>query len=198
MVSLAPPPPASGVRAHGLSRGAAAPELDVPATPDGNRIKLADQRGSPVVLVFYPGDFTPVCTGELGLFNELLPDLQAFGAKVFAISCDSLWSHIAYAKELNLRIPLLTDFHPKGEVCGRFDVYRDDIGTAERALFVLDSDGRIFWSHLSPIEINPGADGVLVALEQLTGRELALPTPQAEAEAEPQPHPQPHEQETRP
>jgi peroxiredoxin (alkyl hydroperoxide reductase subunit C) len=196
MVLQAPPPPASGVRAHGLSRGTAAPELDIPATPDGNRIKLADQRGSPVVLVFYPGDFTPVCTGELGLFNELLPELQAFGAKVFAISCDSLWSHIAYAKELNLRIPLLTDFHPKGDVCRRFDVYRDDLGTAERALFVLDGDGRIFWSHVSPIEINPGAEGVLAALEQLTGKELELPTLQAEAE--PQQRPQPHEQETRP
>ena len=198
MVLQAPPPPASGVQAHGLSRGTAAPELDIPATPDGNRIKLADQRGSPAVLVFYPGDFTPVCTGELGLFNELLPELHAFGAKVFAISCDSLWSHIAYAKELNLRIPLLTDFHPKGEVCRRFDVYRDDIGTAERALFVLDSDGRIFWSHVSPIEINPRADSVLKTLEQLTDKdlELALPTPQTETET--QQHPEPHEQEARP
>jgi peroxiredoxin (alkyl hydroperoxide reductase subunit C) len=198
MVLQAPPPPASGVQAHGLSRGTAAPELDIPATPDGNRFKLADQRGSPAVLVFYPGDFTPVCTGELGLFNELLPELQAFGAKVFAISCDSLWSHIAYAKELNLAIPLLTDFHPKGEVCRRFDVYRDDIGTAERALFVLDGDGRIFWSHVSPIEINPGADGVLGALEQLTGKDLgaAFPTPQAEAET--QQRPESHEQEARP
>jgi len=192
MVLQAPPPPAAGIQAHGLSRGTAAPELDVPATPDGNRIKLADQRGSPVVLVFYPGDFTPVCTGELGLFNELLPELQAFGAKVFAISCDSLWSHVAYAKELNLRIPLLTDFHPKGEVCRRFDVYRDDIGTAERALFVLDGDGRIFWSHVSPIEINPGADGVLGALEQLTGKDLEP------ALAETQQRPEPHEQEARP
>jgi peroxiredoxin len=196
MVLLAPPPPASGIRARGLSPGTAAPELDIPSTPEGNRIKLADQRGAPAVLVFYPGDFTPVCSGELGLFNELLPELQAFGAKVFAISCDSLWSHIAYANELNLRIPLLTDFHPKGDVCRRFGVYRDDIGTAERALFVLDGDGRIFWSHVSPIEVNPGADGVLVALEQLTGKELELPTPEAEAES--QPRSQPHEPETGP
>ena len=197
MVPLAPSPPASGIQAHGLCPGTAAPELDAPATPDGNRIKLADQRGSPAVLVFYPGDFTPVCTGELGLFNELLPELQAFGAKVFAISCDSLWSHIAYAKELNLRIPLLTDFHPKGEVCRRFDVYRDDIGTAERALFVLDGDGGIFWSHVSPIEINPGADGVLAALEQLTGKDLELAPPTPQAEAEPPQRAQAQEQEAR-
>lgn len=192
MVSSAPPPPASGIQSHGLSLGTVAPDLDIPATPDGERIKLADQRGSPVVLVFYPGDFTPVCTGELQLFNELLPELQAFGARAYAISCDSLWSHIAYSKESNLRIPLLTDFHPKGEVCRRFDVYRNDIGTAERALFVLDSDGRIFWTHVSPIEMNPGADGVLGALERLTGKDLEP------ALEEMQQRPEPHEQEARP
>src|SRR4051794_6926534 len=170
MVQLAPPPPASGVRAHGLSRGAEAPELDIPATPDGSRIKLADQKGSPVVLVFYPGDFTPVCTGELGLFNELLPDLEGFGAKVFAISCDALWSHTAYSKEMGSRIPLVSDFHPKGAISRRYDVYRDDVGTSERALFVIDGDGVIFWSHVSPIEISPGADGVFDALERLTGK----------------------------
>jgi peroxiredoxin (alkyl hydroperoxide reductase subunit C) len=104
-----------------------------------------------------------------------------------------LWSHVAYAKELNLRIPLLTDFHPKGEVCRRFDVYRDDIGTAERALVVLDGDGRVFWSHVSPIEVNPGADGVLGALEQLTGKDLEKDL--APAPAETQPRPEPQEQE---
>lgn len=192
MALVAPPPPASGVRAQGLSHGTAAPELDIPGTPDGDRIKLADQRGSPTVLVFYPGDFTPVCTGELGLFNELLPELQLFGAKVFAVSCDSLWSHFAYAEQLNLRIPLLSDFHPKGDVCQRFHVYRDDIGTAERALFVLDGEGRIFWSHVSPIELNPGADGVLLALEQLTGKEFAPALPMPHTEAEGQPRPRPH------
>jgi peroxiredoxin len=185
MVVLAPAPPACGILAHGLSPGTSAPELDAAATPDGRRVKLAEQRGSPVVLVFYPGDFTPVCTGELGLFNELLPEIQELGAKIFGISCDSLWSHIAYAKQLNLRIPLLSDFQPKGEVCRRFDVYRDDIGTAERALFVINGDGHIFWSHVSPIEINPGADGVLDALERLTGKdlELGLPLPQTQPRA---------------
>ncbi len=197
MVLLAPPP-ASGVLAHGLSPGAAAPELDAPTTPDGRKVKLADQRGSPVVLVFYPGDFTPVCTGELGLFNELLPEMQSLGAKVFAISCDSLWSHIAYASELNLRIPLVSDFHPKGELCRRFDVYRDDIGTSERALFVVDGDGRIFWSHVSPIEINPGVDGVLEALERLTGRELDLMPDAPPSRPQPQLQPQPQQQESWP
>src|SRR3954470_22836751 len=123
---IAPAPPASGIRAQGLSAGAAAPELGLPTTPDGRPTTFADVHGSPAVLIFYPGDFTPVCSSELGLYNELLPELTAFGARVFGVSCDSLWSHVAYAKELNLRIPLLSDFHPKGEGSRRYDVYRDD------------------------------------------------------------------------
>lgn len=172
MVTTAPPPPASGVLAAGLRPGTRAPELDLPATPDGHRIKLSDHQGSPVVLVFYPGDFTPVCTSELGLFNELLPEMEAFGASVLAISCDSLWAHIAYAREMNMRLPLLSDFHPKGEVSRRYQVYRDDIGTSERALVVIGGDGLIFWSEVSPLEVNPGADGVIDALERLTGQSM--------------------------
>ena len=192
MATIAPPPPASGILSHGLSPGTRAPELDAPATPDGRRVKLADHKGSPVGLIFYPGDFTPVCTNELGLFNELLPELEGLGARVFGISCDSLWAHVAYVKELNLRIPLLSDFHPKGEVARRYDVYREDIGTSERALFVIDAEGVIYWSHVSPIEVNPGADGMLDALERLTGRQLdfgpAVPMPEA-TRAQPEPRP---------
>jgi peroxiredoxin (alkyl hydroperoxide reductase subunit C) len=181
MVTIAPPPPASGILAPGLPPGARAPELGAPATPDGRALGLAELRGSPLVLVFYPGDFTPVCTGELGLFNELLPELEGFGARVVGLSCDSLWAHIAYAQELNLRIPLASDFHPKGEVSRRYQVYRDDIGTSERALYVVDGAGVIFWSHVSPIELNPGADGVLDALERLTGRRALDLEPRPEA-----------------
>ncbi|GMU01562.1 redoxin domain-containing protein [Corallococcus caeni] len=176
MATLAPPPPASGILVHGLPPGTRAPEWDAPSTPDGRRIKLADQRGSPVVLVFYPGDFTPVCTGELGLYNELLPEFGQFGAKVFGISCDSLWSHIAFAKELHIQIPLLSDFHPKGELSRRYNVYREDAGICERALYVIDGKGDIYWSHVSPIEINPGADGVIDALERLSGKQMEVPT----------------------
>ncbi len=174
MVNIAPPPPASGVLSHGLSPGGRAPELDVPVTPGGRPVQLADYRGAPLVLIFYPGDFTPVCTSELGLFNELLPDLQALGANVLGISCDSLWAHGAYARELKLRLGLASDFHPKGALSRRYDVYRDDIGTCERALFVVDGEGSIFWSEVSPIELNPGADGVLDALERLSGRDVAF------------------------
>jgi len=187
MATLAPPPPASGVLAHGLSAGTRAPELDLPSTPDGRRVKLSDQKGSPAVLVFYPGDFTPVCTNELGLFNELLPVFGQFGAKVFGLSCDSLWSHIAFAKELHIQIPLLSDFQPKGEVSCRYNVYREDVGICERALYVIDGKGVIYWSYVSPIELNPGADGVIDALERLTGKQMEFPTFQPQ---QPPPHPE--------
>jgi peroxiredoxin (alkyl hydroperoxide reductase subunit C) len=99
-----------------------------------------------------------------------------FGARVFGISCDSLWSHVAFAKELHLQIPLLSDFHLKGEISRAYNVYREDIGTCERALYVIDGKGVIFWSHVSPIELNPGADGVLDAVERLTGKQMQFPT----------------------
>ena len=150
-----------------LAPGTAAPELSLPATPDSRRVSLADFRGAPVVLVFYPADFTPVCGSELALFNELLPDLEAMGARLLAISCDSVWSHVAYAQQLNLHMPLLSDFHPKGEVSRRYGVYRDDAGTSARALFVVDAAGIIAWSHVAPPDVNPGAAGVLEALERL-------------------------------
>jgi peroxiredoxin len=185
MVNIAPAPPASGVVAQGLKPGTRAPEIGLPATPDGRRVELAQHRGSPVVLVFYPADFTPVCTSELGLYNELLPELSGFGAKVFAVSCDSLWCHIAYGRELHLQLPLLTDFHPKGGASSRYGVYRDDIGTSERGLFVIDKDGVIFWSEVSPIEVNPGADGVIDALERLTGYQMGQAPKSAAPEVRP-------------
>ncbi len=145
-----PPPPASGVVAHGLPAGTRAPELDLPSTPDGRRVRLSIQRGGPAVLVFYPGDFAPVCTRELGLFAELVPVFSQFDATVFGISCDSVWSHIAFARELHLQFPLLSDFDPKGEVSRRYDVYREDAGICERGLYVIDGKGFIYWSHVSP------------------------------------------------
>ncbi len=172
MVTIAPAPAVSGVLSSGPPIGGRAPDFEAPASPDGAKLKLSHYRGSPVVLVFYPGDFTPVCTSELGIFNELLPEFEAFGAEVFGLSCDSVSAHIAYAKELNVRIPLISDFHPKGQISKSYNVYRDDIGASERALVVIDGEGLISWACVSPIETNPGADGVLEALEGLTGKDL--------------------------
>lgn len=172
MVTIAPPPPASGISSTGLRAGTRAPSFKLPATPDGRLVSLEEHGGAPVLLVFYPADFTPVCNSELSVFNELLPEFGQLGARLLAISCDSVWSHIAFATELRTQIPLLSDFHPKGQVSRSYGVYREQDGFSERALFVIDGRGEIFWSHVSPIEKNPGPDGAIDALERLTGQHV--------------------------
>jgi peroxiredoxin (alkyl hydroperoxide reductase subunit C) len=102
------------------------------------------------------------------LYQEILPEFQRFDAVLVAISVDAVWSHLAFARDRNLRFPLLADFEPKGEVARRYGVYRQQDGTSERALFVLDGAGIVRWSYVSPVGINPGADGILHALEELS------------------------------
>jgi peroxiredoxin len=120
-----------------------------------------------VILVFYPADWSPVCGDELALFNELLPEFQRHDAELVGISVDGVWCHRAYAEARHLRFPLLADFEPKGAVSRAYHAYRQPDGFSERALFVLDRDGIIRWSYLSPVNVNPGADGILAALEAL-------------------------------
>jgi peroxiredoxin len=133
-------------------------------------MSLSELRGQPVVLVFYPADWSPVCGDELALFNEVLPEFQRYGAQLAGISVDGVWCHRAYAKARNLEFPLLADFEPKGEVSRKYGAYRAQDGFSERALFVLDGDGVIRWSYLSDVGTNPGADGVLAALEALVAQ----------------------------
>jgi len=144
-----------------------APDFELVAT-DGERIALRDLRGSPVILAFYPADWSPVCGDQVSLYNEVLPEFERYGARLLGISVDSKWSHRAYAENKKLRFPLLADFEPKGEVARRYDVYYDRDGTSERALFVIDAVGVIRWRYVSPIDVNPGADGILEALETMT------------------------------
>lgn len=150
-----------------LSKGTIAPEFSLKTTPD-QRVSLGEFRNRPVVLVFYPADFSPVCGDEMALFNELLPEFNRFNAQILGISEDNVWSHIAFSRARNLRFPLLSDFHPKGSVAQQYGVYREADGTAERALYVIDSNGIIRWSYVSPVGVNPGANGVLAALESLS------------------------------
>ena len=150
-----------------LSPGTKAPDFILKKKPD-QTLSLAELRGQPVVLVFYPADWSPVCGDELALFNEVLPEFQRYGAQVVGISVDGVWCHKAYAKARNLEFPLLADFEPKGEVSGKYGAYRVPDGFSERALFVLDGDGVIRWSYLSDVATNPGADGVLAALEEMS------------------------------
>jgi peroxiredoxin len=150
-----------------LSPGTAAPEFTLKQSPD-EQLSLSDLRGHNAVLMFYPADWSPVCGDELALFNEILDEFRRLDARVIGISVDGPWCHRAYAKHRNLEIPLLSDFEPKGEVSRKYGAYRTADGVAERALFVVDGDGVIRWSYLSPIDQNPGADGVLQALEELS------------------------------
>lgn len=149
-----------------LEKGTKAPDFSLKSTPD-QRISLSDFLGRPVILVFYPADFSPVCGDEMALFNEVLPEFQKYNAQVLGISVDNVWCHLAFAKERHLQFPLLSDFHPKGEVSKLYNSYREEDGESERALYVIDEEGEIFWGHISPIGVNPGADGVLNALEDL-------------------------------
>jgi peroxiredoxin len=148
-------------------QGEAAPDFEL-VTADGQRIALRDLRGSPVILVFYPADWSPVCGDQVTLYNEVLPEFERYGARLVGISVDGMWCHRAFAGDRKLRYPLLADFEPKGAVARRYGVYRESDGTSERALFVIDADGIIRWRYVSPVDVNPGADGILQALEAIT------------------------------
>jgi peroxiredoxin len=149
-----------------LAAGTTAPEFELQSAPD-QTLSLSELRGRPVVLVFYPEDWSPVCSDQLTLYQELLPEFQQFDAQLVGISVDGIWSHVAFAKDRHLQFPLLPDFEPKGEVSRLYGVYRTEDGTSERALFVIDREGVIRWSYVSPVGVNPGADGILRALEEL-------------------------------
>jgi peroxiredoxin len=148
------------------STGAAAPDFALHVTPD-QTLGLRELRGKPVILAFYPADWSPVCGDQMALYNEVLPEFQKFGATLLGISVDGVWCHRAFADGRKLHFPLLADFEPKGGVARRYGAYRPAEGVCERALFVIDKNGMIVWSYCSPIAVNPGADGILEALENL-------------------------------
>jgi peroxiredoxin len=150
-----------------LGTGAPASDFTLP-DQGGEPVSLGDLRGGPVVLVFYPADWSPVCGDQLTLYNEVLPLFEEHRAQVLAISVDGKWCHRAFAEHRSLRFPLLSDFEPKGAVARLYGVYDAERGSAQRALFVLDAEGIIRWRHVSPPNVNPGADGILNALEVLS------------------------------
>lgn len=150
-----------------LSAGTAAPPFTLKSTPDQS-YSLSDFRGRPVVLAFYPADWSPVCGEQIALYNEMREEFATYGAQVLGISVDGVWCHKAYAEARRIHFPLLSDFEPKGEVSRRYGAYDDRNGCSQRALFVLDGNGIIRWSYLSPVDVNPGADGIFRALDDLT------------------------------
>lgn len=149
-----------------LGPGTKAPEFTLKSTPD-QTVSLRDFRGQPVVLAFYPADWSPVCTDQMGLYSQVMPEFRKFRAEVLGISVDGVWSHIAFAKDRKLNFPLLADFEPKGAVSAAYGAFEPSVGESARALFVIDGRGVIRWSLLSPDGVNPGADGILSALESL-------------------------------
>jgi peroxiredoxin len=155
-----------------LPAGEQTPDFKLHVTPD-QLLSLSELRGRRVVLAFYPADWSPVCGDQMTLYNQVLPEFRNRGAELMGISVDGAWCHQAYARHNNLHFPLLADFEPKGEVARLYRAYRTGEGVAERALFVIDENGTIAWSYCSPIAVNPGADGILDALERLNSQETA-------------------------
>jgi peroxiredoxin len=149
-----------------LPPGTTAPDFTLHVTPD-QRLSLKELRGRPVILVFYPADFSPVCGDQMALYNEILPEFRKFNAELLGISVDGVWCHEAFAQNRHLHFPLLADFEPKGAVAKLYGAYRPEDGFSERALYLIDGKGKIAWSYVSPVSINPGADGILEALEKL-------------------------------
>ena len=153
-----------------LPAGTLAPDFTLNSTPD-QRVSLSDFAGRPRVLVFYPADWSPVCGDQLALYTELRDEWARHDAELLGLSVDGAWCHLAFAQARKYCVPLLSDFEPKGAVARQYGVYRERDGVSERALFVVDGGGVVRWSYISPIGINPGADGILRALESLPRKE---------------------------
>jgi peroxiredoxin len=147
-----------------LKAGVHAPDFTLHSTPD-QTVSLSQFRGKPVILAFYPADWSPVCGDQMALYNEVLPEFHKLGAEMIGISVDGAWCHAAFSSARKLHFPLLADFEPKGAVARSYGAYRPQDGITERALFVIDGGGVIRWSYCSPVGVNPGADGILEALE---------------------------------
>jgi peroxiredoxin len=162
-----------------LAAGTVALTFTLRVTPDQN-LTLSDLRGKPVILAFYPADWSPVCGDQMTLYNEILPELHRHGAEILGISVDGVWCHATSARDRHLHFPLLADFEPEGDVARKYRAY---YASCERALFVLDRYGTIAWSYCSPIAVNPGADWILDALEKLSDQAYANGPPESTSHA---------------
>jgi protein-disulfide isomerase len=154
-----------------LKVGSKAPGFALNTAP-GESLRLGDLSGKPVVLAFYPADWSPVCGDQLGLYNEALHKLEELDAQLIGISVDSEWCHKAYRETRQLRFPLLADFEPKGKISKLYNSYNDKRGASARTLYVIDAEGIICWNYSSPEDVNPGMSGFLQALRQLNGQSI--------------------------
>ena len=168
-------PTPSSQSAHALvSPGQKAPDFELHSTPD-QTVALSDFRGRPVVLVFYPADWSPVCGDQIAVYNEMKAEFDEYHAQLLGISVDGVWCHRAFGEARHIHFPLLADFEPKGDVSRRYGAYREHDGFSERALVVIDAEGVVRWSYLSPVGVNPGADGIFAALDALTPEQRGEP-----------------------
>jgi peroxiredoxin len=152
-----------------LQKGDLAPDFKLNATPD-QKLSLEELKGKNVILAFYPADWSPVCSDQMALYNEMRSYFQKFNAQVVGISVDSKWCHLAFEENRKIKFPLLADFEPKGAVSKLYGAYNEEEGQSRRALFVIDAQGVIQWSYHAPDGINPGADGIVEALEAMTNK----------------------------
>ena len=145
--------------------GTPAPDFTLP-DQSGSAVSLGDFAGRKLMLCFYPLDFSPVCSDQLSIYQEVLPEIEAKGAELVGVSVDSAYCHRAFREHLNLTMPLLADFHPKGAMSREYGAYQDDFGTDNRSLVLVGEDGVVRWSYASPSpkEI-PGANLIFDALE---------------------------------
>jgi peroxiredoxin len=160
-----------------LPAGTQAPAFSLKSTPEKS-FSLSDFKGRPVVLAFYPADWSPVCGDQMALYNEMLEEFGTHNAQMIGISVDGEWCHKAFAEARRIHFPLLSDFEPKGEISRRYGAYDSGSGTSKRALFVIDANGVVRWSYLSPINVNPGADGIFAALDKIAAESWSTPSEQ--------------------
>jgi len=159
-------PPMDGERvAPGLAPGVRAPDFALPDA-DGNVVRLSELRGTPVALVFYPLDWSPGCSVQLELYQQEFDEFSSRGIRLLGVSVDSIYSHGAWAAVRGIKYPLLSDFQPRGEAARAYAVWRDADGHSERAVYLIDADGVIRWSHVSPrLKELPDFDELVAALD---------------------------------
>ena len=149
-----------------IEAGTPAPDFTL-RDQDGNQVSLADLRGERVVLAFYPLDFSPVCTDQLNVYQEVLGELEQRGVRLYGVSVDSAFCHKAFQERIGISFPLLADFEPKGEVARAYGVYIEGRGHSERALVMIGPDGVVEWAHKSPTPLEiPGANLIFDALDE--------------------------------
>lgn len=147
-----------------IAAGTPAPDFTL-RDQDGEQVSLTDFRGGKVLLVFYPMDFSPVCSDQLSLYQEVKPEIEAKGVTMLGVSVDHSYAHKAFQEKLGVDTPLLADFEPKGAVASAYGSYLDGLGFANRTLVLVDEEGTVAWAYESPSPGEfPGANVIFDAL----------------------------------